>query len=363
MKILLTDACYKHSLAIAKYIKLHNPKIGIVGIINNKNFKSIFLYFLYKHIYSKLILDNLKNVLDNNDFDLVIPVGALSVKTVAEHKTSKKYLANLQNIELCLDKKRTMDLAQSLDIPTPKTIYIDSKKDIKNINIDFPCVIKGNSEINKIERVKYIKNKTELKKILNKLLKNRNIPLIIQEYIVGIGAGFFGFYQNGHLKRFYIHKRLREYPITGGPSTAAETFYHPKIFEYGKKLLDKLQWNGVAMVEFKYNKKLDKIWLIEINPKFWGSTELGLTAGINFGALIIKAFKEKNINIDISPESYKRIKFYWPLDGDILSILKSKKYKSLFEYFKRDYKTNLDTNGLLINLFKCLNLLKKILKK
>ena len=324
MKILLTDACYKHSLAITKYIRLYDPKIEIIGTTNNKNFKNIFLYFLYKHLYSKLIFDELNNVLNDNNFDLVIPVGALSVKTVAEHKTLKKYLANLQNIELCLNKERTMDLARSLNIPIPKTIYIDRKKNIKNINIDFPCVIKGNSETNKIEQVEYVKNKTELEKILGKLLKNKDIPLIVQEYITGVGTGFFGFYQNGHLKNFYIHKRLREYPIKGGPSTAATTFYHHKIFEYGKKLLDKLKWNGVAMVEFKYNEKLDKLWLIEINPKFWGSTELGLTAGINFGALIIKAFKGEKVNVDLSPKSYKETKFYWPLDNDILSILKSK---------------------------------------
>jgi len=127
-------------------------------------------------------------------------------------------------------------------------------------------------------------------------------------------------------------------------------------------MLDELNWNGVAMVEFKYDEKVDKLWLMEINPKFWGSCELGLVAGINFGELIIKSFKGENIKENLSPDSYKRIKFYWPLDNDILHILKNKKYKSLLDYLKTDYKSNFLTNGALMNIYKFLDLLRRLLK-
>ncbi|MHC2995812.1 MAG: ATP-grasp domain-containing protein [Candidatus Atribacteria bacterium] len=250
-----------------------------------------------------------------------------------------------------------------LDIPVPKTIYLGLKKDLKNINIKLPIVVKRNLEAGE-SLVRYVNNKIDLEYAIDKFLNDEsqdNMFPIIQEYIYGIGVGFFGFYQNGKLKRFYIHKRLREYPVSGGPSTAAKTFYHPRVFEYGKRILDKLNWNGIAMVEFKYNQKLDKLWLMEVNPKFWGSTELGLASGINFGELLIRSFMGENIDENLSIDYYKRINFYWPLDGDLLHIFESKKYTILLDYLKFDYKSNFYTNGILLDIYKFITFLKKLL--
>jgi predicted ATP-grasp superfamily ATP-dependent carboligase len=47
-------------------------------------------------------------------------------------------------------------------------------------------------------------------------------------------------------------------------------------------VLDELQWHGQAMVEFKQERSSGAFKLIEINPKFWGSLELSLSAGMNF---------------------------------------------------------------------------------
>jgi len=364
MKIIITDATYKHSLALAKYIKRYDRSIKIIGFIEGKP-KNYFIYKILYKKYSNLIFGDLKTVLDSEDFDLIIPVGAHSVNIVAEQKTQKRVLPSLKSIKIALSKKNTLYLADELAIPIPQTLYLKSIKKLEKINIKFPCVIKGALEAGG-SLVEYANNRNELYKYFYKIAKNKSqkgtLP-IIQEYISGIGVGFFGFYQKGTLKRFYIHRRLREYPITGGPSTAAETFYHPKIFEYGKRILDKLHWNGVAMVEFKYNEKLDKLWLMEINPKFWGSTELGLASGVNFGELIIRSFKGEIIDKNYSEGSYKKIKFYWPLDGDLINIFENKCYKILLDYLRLDYKSNFWTNGIPLNMYKIIALLKRMIRK
>ena len=43
-----------------------------------------------------------------------------------------------------------------------------------------------------------------------------------------------------------------------------------------------LKWHGVAMVEFKKKFLTNKLYLMEINPKFWGSHDLAIASGINF---------------------------------------------------------------------------------
>ena len=156
-----------------------------------------------------------------------------------------------------------------------------------------------------------------------------------------------------------MHQRIREFPVSGGASTAAKTIYHAQAFEYGKKLLDHLKWHGPAMVEFKYDPHTEKLALMEINPKFWGSTELGLAAGVNFGELLVRARRGESIAPDYSADSYQRLSFYWPFEGDLAALWQTKDWQGLKQYWEEPYYTNAKANGFLLNCFRLLELLKR----
>ncbi len=80
-----------------------------------------------------------------------------------------------------------------------------------------------------------------------------------------------------------MHRRLHEVPPTGGPSAMAESCDDNELHALGKKLLEKSGWNGVAMAEFKKSALDGKFYLMEINPKFWGSLDLSIyAASIDF---------------------------------------------------------------------------------
>ena len=80
-------------------------------------------------------------------------------------------------------------------------------------------------------------------------------------------------------------------PVSGGASTAACTYYDETLKEYGLRILSALQWHGVAMVEFKRQQSPDRLVLMEINPKFWGSVELALEAGVDFASDLVRVFR------------------------------------------------------------------------
>ena len=89
----------------------------------------------------------------------------------------------------------------------------------------------------------------------------------------------------------------------------------------GKELLDALNWHGVAMVEFKREERTGHLYLMEINPKFWGSLDLALASGVNFPVLdVCMALGE---DIPYSEDYQVGLKFYWPLDGEIRHILEN----------------------------------------
>ena len=65
--------------------------------------------------------------------------------------------------------------------------------------------------------------------------------------------------------------------------------------------------------------------LMEINPKFWGSHDLGLEAGKNFPLKMIKLLETNDMSqINMNLDFPKDLKFYWPLDGDIKFMFSDK---------------------------------------
>ena len=112
-------------------------------------------------------------------------------------------------------------------------------------------------------------------------------PLLLQERIVGPGIGVFLLLWDGELKAAFSHRRIREKPPSGGVSVYRESVaLDPELLARSRALLDRFEWNGVAMIEYKIDDKTGTPYLMEINGRFWGSLQLAIDAGVDFPALL-----------------------------------------------------------------------------
>ena len=82
--------------------------------------------------------------------------------------------------------------------------------------------------------------------------------------------------ESNHTAGIICHKRIRELPVSGGPSCCCETILDEQLIRYSESILDKLDFHGIAMVEFKGGR------LLEINPRVWGSFPLTYHSDSNF---------------------------------------------------------------------------------
>jgi predicted ATP-grasp superfamily ATP-dependent carboligase len=136
--------------------------------------------------------------------------------------------------------------------------------------------------------VTYANNESELRATLA-ALPPETYPVLLQERIQGPGEGFFALYAHGKPVAFFAHRRLREKPPSGGVSVLRESAeIASDTRAYGTALLDALQWHGVAMVEFKRDAISGRLYLMEINARFWGSLQLAIDAGVDFPLLLAK---------------------------------------------------------------------------
>jgi predicted ATP-grasp superfamily ATP-dependent carboligase len=325
--VLITEASQKNALACVRSLGKEGIKVFVIA----NHFLDISRFSKYcsgSLVISHLDKDAISDFIKKKDIDLVMPVGTNSVKFFCENnsffKDKIQYLIPSESqINLAMSKKSTMEAAQKLDIPVPKTLFPISIEDAKDhaAEIGFPCVIKWIYEVGE-NVVDYAHSEEEFsEKYLNMCNKyNFNTETgfpMVQEFIDGVGVGFFGLFYNGRCIDYYQHQRVREAPPSGGVSVCAQTIYDNSLQKYGESLLSNLKWNGVAMVEFKMLKD-NSLVLMEINPKFWGSLDLGIKAGANFPVSIVNLLSKSNSNtLNASGNYSKNVKFYWPFDGDI----------------------------------------------
>jgi len=359
-KILILDGQHKNTLAIIRHL-------GRTGLyeIHVVSYQKFSISFFSKYTQEKFVItDPKKNaefyirdllqLLQNDHYLVLIPVSYISFLLCSTYtesilKHTHISIAKEESIKTASSKIATYLLARQLEIPYPDFIEVDQIDEVKNIGISYPCVIKAPYEIGKTV-VEYAGNKTELIEKYTKMCKVYNftekLP-IVQKYIQGEGVGFFAFYQKGVCKSIFVHKRLREYPVTGGASTAAEGFYNRQVIDNGKKILDHLQWEGVAMVEFKKDNSTGLYNIMEINAKFWGSLDLALFSGVNFPQMMIDDALNKDIPFS---EDYKRIRYQWILNGDLFHVLEKPSHILLFirdlfiaknDFYFTDIKPNL----------------------
>ena len=300
LKILVGDISSYKAIAICKYIRYQYPGIKIYTFDYRKFTKFFRTKYSDKHFYLKKenFDTKIQKIIKNYKINYFFPVINKEISTFWSRKDlyedSLSYLGDYKSYEVMNDKLLLSKLAIKLNINIP--LLYDNIKDSK-----VPFVIKP-TNLSSAKGVKYI---TKRKNIPN-ILSYDNI--IIQDFICGIGVGYSFYSKNGKIIQGYGHKRLCEYPISGGSSTYRSQYYDKRMHDIASKIVGYLNYTGFAMFEYKLTDKND-IYLIEVNPRIWGSINQGLVNGVNYFEKIIgkglhRNKKNKSFNTYISPLVY-----------------------------------------------------------
>ena len=195
-----------------------------------------------------------------------------------------------------IDKRRTLDIAQRIGLLVPQTWQPQAGEDFaaRAATMRYPLVAKWANppevmvdlERAGLEWIKtgYVHTPRELLALLDRYAAIGRWPLI-QQYCGGVGLGQMLFMAEGRATLRFQHRRLHEWPPEGGVSTlcrAERKDDHAAQMALSEKLLHALDWNGPAMVEYRYEPQSGRYWLMEVNGRFWGSLPLAHYSGAHF---------------------------------------------------------------------------------
>lgn len=302
--VIITDLKYRMSLAPIR--SLHRAGYPVIGAdYDNLPLKEI-LGFCSKDVDHKLLLpfeeERLTAFLSSycqgqKERPVILPIGRRTLQVLSDHPELKEFADFLvptnEALELADDKDTVRQTAQALGIPVPPTTSLaehPSLEAMADTIENYPCFIKyRNGEglgLRSHERYKIAHNRQELLSYYQEMDAISQNP-IVQQYIPGHDVGVAMITdENYDPIDFLCYESLREYPITGGPTCYCYTLFNENLVRYAAKLLKELKFQGIAMLDFRGSP--EKPYLLEINPRIWGSANLCDCANASFFESYVK---------------------------------------------------------------------------
>jgi predicted ATP-grasp superfamily ATP-dependent carboligase len=235
-------------------------------------------------------------------------------------------LPSHETIVRAFDKEQTTRLAKALGLVVPETIIVASDRAAREAcgTVRYPVVLKPRSSHQSDGRAvratgapRYARDKRQFMDAWADLA-SRSPSILVQEFVDGVGVGYFALLGDGRLRAEFAHRRLRDVRPTGsGSSLRVSASIDPRLRDQALAVLSALRWTGVAMVEFRVRHDGTPVFL-EVNGRFWNSLALAVHAGADFPALVARLVAEGEVD---GPPSYREgVRCRWIL-GDVRHLI------------------------------------------
>lgn len=267
---------------------------------------------VFPSIYDSNYIPELKSAIVKYNINAVISLNDLELPLLAKHKLelettgTKVIISSERVIDLSYDKMKTHNFIESIGLNSPATYT--SLETVKNAlnskELNFPLVIKprwGSASLglefaNNMEELELILKLQTLK--INNLLKEAKIPstfneLIIQEKIPGqeYGMDIVNDFEGNYVGTF-VRKKMN---MRSGETDKAVSVIAPMFEECGKQISEKL--GHIGNLDCDVFQVKDKLFVLELNPRFGGGYPFSHEAGVNTSAMYIEWLQgHKNVS-------------------------------------------------------------------
>lgn len=196
-------------------------------------------------------------------------------------------------VEVALDKERTLEVARSVGIATPRSVSVESLDRLSAAvaEIGTPCVLKPVTswqaeEAESGRRVSplYAADVSAAESAARALLRP-GAPVLVQEVVPGARETIKLFRDRGSVRVRFAMLIDRTWPPLGGSSVMRRSIVPPAdALAAAERLVAEIGLDGYSEVEFRRDRGGAPV-LMEVNPRLSQSVELAVRAGVDFPRL------------------------------------------------------------------------------
>jgi len=224
----------------------------------------------------------------------VIPTGTTvtdaiaAVKRTVEAETGAKLLVEEHEKHVSIaDKWQAHELCKLLGLPAPRAVRVHGLDDMRGAlergGIGFPCLIKP-LRAQASQGVRFFHEPDAFERYARACppgeLPSARDPFMLQEFIAGELHDVTSCARDGEPLSLLSQRRIVTARDFGGGGLMNITTHEPEILDYAARILRHVRWNGILEFDFIRDAQ-GRYYLLECNPKVWGTTDLTIQAGMN----------------------------------------------------------------------------------
>ena len=279
------------------YLLTHNTK-------NAAKYSRYVKKTFYYHADNDSLKEKIISIVKDCDIDFIMPYDELEIREVTLHReVLTKYAPCVLGtdpfyFDIGIHKLRLAKFLTEKGIPCPKFATLDNiaQQELLIKEFGFPLLLKPV----RMASGRMIQ-KVYDQQMLNNIIadnKERISNFMLQPFIIGNDVTCNVICNNGEIVCYTI----QESPVKRGSSFCSNDslIYHDdtEVLQIVKSMMSALNWNGVACVDMRRDEKSKKVFILEINGRFWASVLPSLVkAGINFPLILLKLSVNENISI------------------------------------------------------------------
>jgi predicted ATP-grasp superfamily ATP-dependent carboligase len=314
-RILVLDGETRAALAIVRSLGKHKIDVGVAahhpgGIAQKSKYASTLFECPDPVDAPEMYLKWVAEVVETWAPRMILPITDASLTLclrIEEVLRARTILPTVDRNTLAeiTDKGHLLRIAAELGIKTPRSHLLPplaerSEADQTIIEgFSYPAVLKPNTSVSDVHShfvkggVHYPEDAEDVSAILygDHDVEHEKISFLLQERIEGVGIGVFALCNEGEPLTLFAHRRILEKPPSGGRSVLSESIPLTEApVDEALALFRHFRMQGVAMAEFKRTAD-GSHYLMEINPRFWGSLQLAIDSGRDFPAMLSKLYQ------------------------------------------------------------------------
>jgi predicted ATP-grasp superfamily ATP-dependent carboligase len=236
-------------------------------------------------------------------------------------------LAAPEAVELALSKERTLELAESLGVPTPRSLRITTPDELEAAvpDISFPCVFKPETSWRPLagggERLgPVLVADADGARSLAATMVRPDAPVLVQQLVPGVRETIKLFRVDGRTVALLAMTIDRMWPPLGGSSVMRRTVAPPEdVRAHAERLVAEIGLDGYSEVEFRRDDE-GRPYLMEVNPRLSQSVEVALRAGVDFPRMQFEWARGRDVQVPAAARVGLRVGW---LAGDLRLLVAS----------------------------------------
>lgn len=293
LTVLIPDGEEYHSWNVALCLStIPNIKIHVLSgtrwpLVRFSRYRTSF-HFVKNHYDDNARIDTITQLVRKTNVDVILPISEPGIRFVSSHRETLGQLAVLAptpeptTFDTTADKWLFAGFLAKHNFPHPLTVLLKNDETLSRQiqNIQFPALIKptmgaGGKDMHLFE------NQDSMLRFLSKRTTSSK-RFIVQNHIPGHDMGCSVLCLDGKILAYTVQDVEIPNPRLFDNWWGIRFVNDYILLDIVTRLIEALDYSGVAHIDLRYDEKEKRIRVLEFNPRFWASVLGSHAVGVNF---------------------------------------------------------------------------------